>query len=79
MRPIPYLVCVLCVQEIAEWQRDINSPSTSEWDREVYKSVVLDREHYLEEAKQRHAAIVPKLQAAMGHLEQLQQLAKQGE
>ena len=45
-----YLVCVLCVQDIARWQSDLLDPSTSEGDRarleervQVLKGYIQDR------------------------------------
>ena len=52
MWPSPYLVCVPCVQWIAECQKSINDASTDESEREWLKGRVEEYKGYIQENKQ---------------------------
>ena len=72
MRPIPYLVCVLCVQDIAGWQEELALPSTTSGRRAQLEKEVREREEgYIQAYKSyiaRYDRDLSQLRAALGRL-----------
>ena len=68
MRHIPYLVCVLCVQEIAIYQSKLAQPSITEKRRAELEKLVRDYEDKIQHHKQRLAEYNSDLAIAEGEL-----------
>ena len=71
MRHIPYLVCVLCVQRIADWQSELAQPSITEEGRAELEKLVRDYEDKIQHHKQRLAEYNSDLARAEGELAEL--------
>ena len=71
MRHIPYLVCVLCVQVIANYQSELAQPSITEEHRAELEEAVRDNEDRIQLFKQRLAEYNSDLARAEGELAEL--------
>ena len=71
MRHIPYLVCVLCVQEIADCQSELAQPSITEERRALLEVQVRDNEDRMQYHKQHLAECNSDLARAEGELAEL--------
>ena len=71
MRHIPYLVCVLCVQVIANCQSELAQPSITEEYRAVLEEEVRVNEDRIQQYKQRIAKYNSDLARAEGELAEL--------
>ena len=76
MRHIPYLVCVLCVQRIANCQSKLAQPSITEERRAQLEEAVRDREDGIQHHKQRIAECNSDLASAEGELAELGKFIK---
>ena len=71
MRPIPYLVCVLCVQWIAVLQEELADPSTEGWHKTQVERRVQNRQRWIREIKSDMASAdseLAKLRSALDEL-----------
>ena len=71
MRHIPYLVCVLCVQVIADCQSELAQPSITEQHRAELEEEVRDYEDKIQHYKQLIAEYNSDLARAEGELAEL--------
>ena len=71
MRHIPYLVCVLCVQWIADHQSELAQPSITEQRRAELEEAVRVNEDMMQHHKQRLAEYNSDLARAEGELAEL--------
>ena len=71
MRHIPYLVCVLCVQEIAAYQSELAQPSITEQHRALLEEQVRVNEDWIQHHKQCLAVYNSNLASAEGELAEL--------
>ena len=71
MRHIPYLVCVLCVQWIADRQSELAQPSITEEHRALLEKAVRVYEDGIQHYKQRIAEYNSNLASAEGELTEL--------
>ena len=71
MRPIPYLVCVLCVQAIAGWRAELALPDTTSVRRRELEELVRGSEGLIQDYKRQISSLDRQLAPLRAALHQL--------